>query len=92
MAIVAFYEDTSARARQELRCQLDVPYGPTRAEHLDIFSAEQRNAPILIFLHGGYWSSLSSKEYGSLAHGPALAVVTSTLAGSNASYAADLAG
>ena len=28
--IAAFYENTSARARQEMRCQLDVPYGPTR--------------------------------------------------------------
>ena len=53
-AIAAFYENTSAKARQQMRCQLDAPYGPTRAEHLDIFSAERPDAPILIFLHGGY--------------------------------------
>jgi arylformamidase len=62
--------------RQELCCQLDVSYGPTRAEHLDIFPAEQPNAPILIFLHGGYWCSLSSKEYSLVAYGPVSAGVT----------------
>ena len=61
--IVAFYEETSAGAREQLRCHLDVAYGPTRAEHLDIFPAKQPDSPILIFLHGGYWCSLSSKEY-----------------------------
>ena len=74
--IAAFYENTSARARQEMCCQLDVPYGPTRAEHLDIFPAERPNAPILIFLHGGYWCSLSSKEYSLVASGPVSVGVT----------------
>lgn len=55
--------------------ELDVPYGPTRAEHLDIFPAERPNAPILIFLHGGYWCSLS-KEYSLVAYGPVSAGVT----------------
>ena len=74
--IVAFYEKTSTRTREELRCQLDVPFGVTRAEHLDIFPAERSRAPILIFLHGGYWCSLSSKEYSLVALGPVAAGVT----------------
>jgi arylformamidase len=44
-AIAAFYDDTSSRARREMRCQLDLPYGPTRAEHLGIFPAERPMHP-----------------------------------------------
>ncbi len=62
VAYAAWYEGTSTLARQELRCQLNVSYGPTLAEHLDIFSAKQPNAPILIFLHGGYWCSSRSNS------------------------------
>jgi arylformamidase len=60
----------SAQARQELRCVLDVPFGPTRAETLDIFPADRPDAPVFIFLHGGYWRALSSKEFSCVALGP----------------------
>lgn len=78
-AIIDFYERESARAREDLPNELDVPYGPTRAEHLDIFCAERPAAPILIFFHGGYWRSLSSKEYNLVARGPVSAGVTTLL-------------
>ena len=54
---------TAKRARAELPCTLDLPYGPTRDETLDIFPAEQPNAPVFVFIHGGYWRALSSKEF-----------------------------
>lgn len=73
---VDFYLSNSAKARSELRCQLDVPFGPTLAEHLDIFPAAQPNAPILVFIHGGYWRLLSSKEFSLVAFGPVSAGVT----------------
>lgn len=47
----------SARARESLDCILDVAYGPTRKEVLDIFPAPRKGAPIQIFLHGGAWKS-----------------------------------
>lgn len=56
------------RARSELRCVLDVPYGPTVEETLDIFPADVPNAPVFVFIHGGYWRALSSKDF----HGVAL--------------------
>lgn len=52
-----------------LRCHLDVPYGPTVHETLDIFPADAPNAPVFVFLHGGYWRSLSSKEFSGVALG-----------------------
>jgi arylformamidase len=63
------YTEQSALARRTLRCTLDVPYGPTRAETLDIFSPEKSNAPVFVFIHGGYWRSLSSKEFSCVALG-----------------------
>ena len=60
---------TAARARASLPCVLDVPYGPTVEETLDIFPAAQANAPVFVFIHGGYWRALSSKEFSGVALG-----------------------
>jgi len=63
------YAAQSALARQTLRCLLDVSYGPTRAETLDIFPADVPNAPVFVFIHGGYWRALSSKDFSCIALG-----------------------
>lgn len=63
------YAEQSRLARERLRCVLDVPFGPTLAETLDIFPAEQPNAPVFVFIHGGYWRALSSKEFSCVALG-----------------------
>ena len=69
MVYARHYTDESRVARHRLRAVLDVPYGPTRAETLDIFPAEGRNAPVFVFIHGGYWRMLSSKEFSCVALG-----------------------
>lgn len=63
------YAAQSAQARMQLRCLLDVPYGPTRTETLDIFPADTPNAPVFVYLHGGYWRALSSKDFSCIALG-----------------------
>ncbi len=63
------YAARSAHARQTLRCMLDVPYGPTREETLDIFPADATKSPVFVFLHGGYWRALSSKDFSCVALG-----------------------
>lgn len=73
------YVAWSRRARRQLDCQLDVPFGPTLAEYFDIFPAKQPNAPILVFIHGGYWSTLSSKEFSFVAQGPVSAGFTTAV-------------
>lgn len=75
-AYINFYATSSAKARAEMSCHLNVPYGPTLAEHVDIFPAAKPNAPILVFIHGGYWVMLSSKEFHFVAQGPVNADVT----------------
>ena len=69
-ACLRHYTDQAKRARETLPCLLDVPYGPTLDETLDIFPAAQPNAPVWVFIHGGYWRALSSKDFSGVALGP----------------------
>jgi arylformamidase len=57
------------KARSALKCQLDIPYGPTVQETLDLFPADTPHAPVLVFMHGGYWRALSSKDFSGVALG-----------------------
>lgn len=68
-AVLRHYRGKAQQARETLRCSLDVPYGPTRAETLDIFPANKPGAPVFVFFHGGYWRSLSSKDFSGVALG-----------------------
>jgi arylformamidase len=52
------YAAVSAEMRASLPCHLDLPYGDTPPERLDIFPAGPR-APVFVFIHGGYWRRLS---------------------------------
>jgi len=52
----------SARVRDTLDCRLDVPYGDTPEQILDIFPARAPGAPVVYFIHGGYWRSSSQKD------------------------------
>jgi arylformamidase len=68
-----FYAKESEKVREELHHRLDVPFGPTLAEHLDLYPAPgtEQPAPVLVYLHGGYWRSRTSKEFGFVTRGPA---------------------
>ncbi len=59
----------SEEARGRLKCHLDVPFGDDPAETLDIFPAERADAPIYVFIHGGYWYSLDKADYSHIAQG-----------------------
>jgi arylformamidase len=63
------YARQAAHARATLRSELDVAYGPSLPETLDIFPAASPNAPVFVFLHGGYWRALSSKDFSGVALG-----------------------
>lgn len=63
------YAERSAHARASLRCSLDLPFGPTLDETLDIFPAERPGAPVFVFLHCGYWRAFSSKDFSCVALG-----------------------
>lgn len=46
----------SARLREILDCRLDVAYGPTEDQRLDIFPAKIEGAPVVVYFHGGAWT------------------------------------
>jgi len=56
------YARLSEEARQALPCRVNVAYGPTEPERLDIFPARKPNSPIFVFIHGGYWRMLDARD------------------------------
>lgn len=74
----------SEEARQTLECLLDVPYGDHPDEVIDIFPAGS-DAPVFLYLHGGYWRANSQKEAAAMApnfvaHGISVVPVNYSLA------------
>lgn len=66
---IDWYGQESAKARDELDCALDVRFGPTVDETIDIFPAKSPRSPLLVFVHGGYWFRFSSKDFSLVARG-----------------------
>ncbi len=64
------YRHQSAAARRELECLLDLRFGPTLDERVDVFPAPRPDAPVLVFIHGGYWRWGSSQDFSFVARGP----------------------
>src|SRR4051812_14829324 len=62
-AYLAGYRDESRRVRETLTARLDIAYGPSPEETLDIFPAPGHGGPIHVFIHGGYWRAFTSKEF-----------------------------
>lgn len=60
--IFARWEKASALAREKSVCQLDLPYGKSPGETLDVFVPNRERAPILVFIHGGYWRALDKRD------------------------------
>src|SRR5688500_14744190 len=53
----------SADAMRTQQRELDVRYGGGPNEHLDIFPTAQADAPVLFFIHGGYWRALDKRDH-----------------------------
>jgi arylformamidase len=64
------FAERSEEARRTLAHRLQVPYGPTLAETLDIFPAATPDAPVFLFIHGGYWRARAARDYSCVALGP----------------------
>jgi arylformamidase len=82
----------SAAVRAARPAHLDLAYGPGPAETLDLFPVEgastgAKGAPLLAFIHGGYWQALDKSDYSYLA--PAFAADGIALASLNYGLAPD---
>jgi arylformamidase len=83
--IFSRWAEQGAITRRLRACLIDLPYGDTPAERLDYFPTRQDAAPLLVFMHGGYWRSLDKSDFSWLAppfvqHGVAVALTNYGLA------------
>ena len=65
------WAEDSRKARAQVSCQLDLAYGDSPGEVLDIFRPNgpglSQRAPVLVFIHGGYWRSLDKVDHSFIA-------------------------
>ncbi|MDO9357694.1 MAG: alpha/beta hydrolase [Polaromonas sp.] len=64
------WADESAQVRASQPCALDIAYGNTPGQKLDVFPAPDPRpggAPVVVFIHGGYWRSLDKSEHSFIA-------------------------
>jgi len=62
LEILREWADRSAETRAGLPCALDLAYGSDPSERLDVFAPRARGAPVLVYLHGGYWRALDKRD------------------------------
>jgi arylformamidase len=65
--------EQSARVRQARKCYADLRYGEGERERLDFFPADRPGAPVLVFVHGGYWQGGDKDACSFVVEGPASA-------------------
>jgi len=59
----------SADYRRQSVCQLDVSYTSVDRGTLDLFLPQRDNAPVHMFIHGGYWRAMDKSDFSFLAKG-----------------------
>jgi arylformamidase len=57
----------SAHVRRTSAALLDLAYGESSGERLDFFPANRGGAPLLVFIHGGWWRSLDKSDFSFIA-------------------------
>jgi arylformamidase len=63
--------DAAAFRAGHANAELDLPYASRERTKVDIFwPSAARDAPIALFIHGGYWRSLDKSRFSHLAAGP----------------------
>ena len=65
--LLARLAERSAAYRQRADAALDCRYGDGERELLDLFRCGERGAPLLVYLHGGYWQRGDKSIYSYLA-------------------------
>ena len=66
-AFFARWTRESEQARATGPCELDLRYGAGEGETLDVFPAPSGDAPVLLFVHGGYWRALDKRDHSFIA-------------------------
>lgn len=70
------FTESSKKARAILQGSTVAQYGPTLMERLTVYPAKNPDAPVMLFVHGGYWRLGIGDDYDFVAMGPSLAGFT----------------
>src|ERR687891_2788044 len=57
------YARASAAFRARWPARLDLAYGDSPRQAVDLFLPEAPRPPLLVFIHGGYWQALDRKDF-----------------------------
>ncbi|CAN7674916.1 alpha/beta hydrolase [Variovorax sp. LjRoot84] len=61
-SILKHWADASARAYELPGWVCDLAYGDDASERLDVHPAVRSSAPVLVYIHGGYWRALDKRD------------------------------
>jgi arylformamidase len=61
------WKQESARVRRTSPALLDLSYGDSAGERLDFFPTSLPDAPLLVFIHGGWWRMLDKSDFSYIA-------------------------
>jgi arylformamidase len=67
---LARWHTKSAEMRASSGAKLDIPYGTRERTRLDYFPSGAKQAPLFVFLHGGYWQRNEKETFAFVAAGP----------------------
>lgn len=53
-----YFNTESERVRAKLDGRLDISYGPSEDQILDVFPAADADSPVVVYIHGGAWTRM----------------------------------
>lgn len=72
--LLADFDERSQRLRTEMPQHLNLRYGLAERNRIDYFASEKGHsmsgAPVLVFIHGGYWQMRAKETFSFIARGP----------------------
>lgn len=75
------WSDEADNFRRTTPGELDIPYGPSERQRLDVFLPKGTPPALVVFFHGGLWVSGERSTYSHLAAGPLARGLAFALAG-----------
>ena len=57
------YESASGEVENTIHFEKDIAYGINPRETLDVYPGKDPNAPVVVFIHGGYWRSFDKSSF-----------------------------
>lgn len=69
-AQLARWKALSAPLRVDCAGERDIAYGPRQRNRFDLFACGRSPAPMLVFIHGGYWQRNAKEDFACMAIGP----------------------